>query len=250
MLKISVITVSYNAEKYLNETINSVLSQSYPNIEYIIIDGNSTDNTVSIIRKYEDKITRWVSEKDRGMFDALNKGIALATGDVIGMLHTDDFYPSTDVIEKVAAAFEQSDAEVIYGDLEFVHPYDTDKVYRKWKGMSFRRIRFLWGWMPAHTTFYVKKNTITRLGEYKLEFKTAADYELMLRYLYKHKVKACYLPILLVRMRTGGMSNNNIKNRIAANRNDLLAMKANGIPFPFIISLLKPLSKLHQYLFK
>jgi glycosyltransferase len=250
MLKISVLTVSYNAEKYLDATINSVLSQSYPNVEYIIIDGNSSDNTVSIIKKYEDKITRWVSEKDRGMFDALNKGISMATGDVIGMLHTDDFYPNTEVLKQVAAAFEQSDAEVVYGDLEYVHPTETDKVYRNWKGKSFRRNRFLWGWMPAHTTFYIKKNTISRFGEYNLDFKTAADYEFMLRYLYKNKVKAHYLPILLVKMRTGGMSNSNIKNRIAANKNDRLAMKANGIPFPFIVSLLKPLSKLHQYLFK
>jgi glycosyltransferase involved in cell wall biosynthesis len=250
MLKISVLTVSYNAEKYLEATIQSVLSQSYPHIEYIIIDGNSSDNTVSIIKKYEDKITRWVSEKDQGMFDALNKGIAMATGDVIGMLHTDDFYPNSNVLKQVADAFNQSGADVVYGDLQYVHPIDTDKVYRNWKGKSFFKNRFLWGWMPAHTTFYIKKNIINQFGEYKLNFKTAADYEFMLRYLYKHNVKAFYLPNLLVKMRTGGMSNSNMKNRMAANRNDRLAMKANGIPFPFIVSLLKPLSKLHQYLFK
>lgn len=249
-LKITVITVCYNAEKYLESAIQSVLSQRNKNMEYIVIDGKSTDTTVSIIRKYEDKITKWISEPDKGMFDALNKGIEMATGDIIGMLHTDDFYPDEHVLTTVVEVFEKHNAEVVYGDLEYVDPVNTSKVFRKWIGKPFLRNRFRWGWMPAHTTFYFKKDLIHRFGLYDLFFKTASDYEFMLRYMYRNNAKSVYIPKMLVKMRTGGMSNNSIKNRINANKNDRLAMEANGIPFPFLASLLKPLSKLHQYIFK
>jgi len=249
-LKISVITVSYNAEKYLESTIHSVLSQNHKDVEYIIVDGNSKDNTVQIIRKFEDKISKWISEPDKGMFDALNKGISMATGDVIGMLHTDDFYPNEDVLSAVSDAFEKHGVDIVYGDLEYVDPIDTKKVFRKWIGKPYVRSRFTKGWMPAHTTFYFKRNLIQRFGLYDLFFKTASDYEFMLRYMYRNNASAYYLPKMLVTMRIGGMSNISLKNRIAANRNDRLAMEANGIPFPFLVSLLKPLSKLHQYISK
>jgi glycosyltransferase involved in cell wall biosynthesis len=249
-LKISVITVSYNAEKYLESTIESVLAQNHPDVEYIIIDGNSSDNTVNIIRRYESKISKWISEPDKGMFDALNKGISMASGEIIGMLHADDFYPDNNVLAEVARTFEQTGKDVVYGDLEYVDQTDTNKIFRKWIGKPYERNLFKMGWMPAHTTFYFKRNLIQRFGLYDLFFKTASDYEFMLRYMYRNNAAAEYLPKMLVKMRIGGMSNVSFKNRLAANRNDRLAMEANGIPFPFLVSLLKPLSKLHQYIFK
>ena len=246
-LKITIITVTFNSEKHLAQCIESVLSQTYPNIEYIIVDGNSKDSTIEIVKKYESRITKWISEPDSGMFDALNKGMKLATGDVIGVLHSDDVFASTDVIESVVKAFETEKVDTIYGDLKYVYAEDISKLYRIWKGKPFNRNLFKFGWMPAHPAFYFKRQLIEKYGNYETHFFSAADYELMARFLYKNKVSAYYLPKLCVLMRRGGLSNNNIFKRLRANRRDYLAMKANGIPLPFIVSILKPLSKLHQY---
>jgi len=248
-LKITIITVTYNSEKYLEQCIQSVLGQTYPDIEYIVVDGKSTDGTLKIIQAHADRIDRWISEKDAGMFDALNKGMALATGDIIGVLHSDDVFASADVLEQVVRSFEVHQADAVYGDLKYVYEEDISKTYRNWKGRPYRRGLFHWGWMPGHTVFYFKRELVARYGGYITHYYSAADYELMCRYLYKHRLKAVYLPQLLVLMRRGGLSNNNIFKRLRANRRDYLAMKANGVPFPFWVSIWKPLSKLHQYYF-
>jgi len=246
-MKVTIITVTLNSDKFLEDCIKSVLGQTYQDIEYIIVDGKSSDNTVSIIRKYESNITKWVSEKDTGMFDALNKGMALASGDIIGVLHSDDVFNSKDVVEKVVNAFIEQQVDSLYGDLEYVYPEDTDKIYRIWKGKPFDRKLFNSGWMPAHPTFYFKKELVSKYGGYVTHYFSSSDYELMARYLYKNKVSSYYLPMLITRMRRGGLSNNSLFKRLRANRRDYLAMKVNGIPFSFFVSILKPLSKLHQY---
>jgi glycosyltransferase len=246
-MKITLITVTYNSEKYLSHCIESVLEQTHNDIEHIIIDGKSTDKTVSIIKKYESKITTWISETDRGMYDAINKGIKLATGDVIGILNSDDMLVSKDVIATIAKTFEEQNVDSVYGDLEYVDKEDTNRIFRVWKGKKYNRNLFKMGWMPGHPTFYIKKELIEKHGMYENHYYTAADYEFMARYLYKHKISSFYLPKMIVKMRMGGASNKNINQRIRANRRDYLAMKQNSIPMPFMVSILKPLIKVHQF---
>jgi glycosyltransferase len=246
-MKVSIITVTLNSEKYLSDCIQSVRKQGYANIEHIIIDGKSTDGTLQIIKNYESQLSKWISESDRGMYDAINKGIGLATGDIIGILNSDDVFASEDVIENIVHCFKTEKTDSVYGDLVYVKPSDTEKVSRLWKGVSYKRYRFNYGWMPAHPTFYMKRSLIEKYGPYENHYYTAADYEFMARYLYKHRISATYLEQLVIKMRTGGASNGSIKKRLRANRRDYLAMKRNNIPFSFIVSILKPLSKIGQF---
>lgn len=246
-MKVTIITVCLNAERYLQDCINSVRNQTHDDIEYIIIDGKSEDSTLRVIDANSDIIDKFISETDRGIYDAINKGIKMATGDVIGVLNSDDVFASADAIKSVVKCFDQNDTDIVYGDLVYVSPDDDDKIVRFWKGKSFRRYRFMLGWMPAHPTFYIKRELIHKYGSYENHFYTAADYELMARYLYKHRCSATYLAEIIVKMRSGGMSNGNLKRRLRANRRDYLAMKKNDIPFSFFVSIIKPLSKLHQY---
>ena len=246
-MKVTLITATYNSQKHLEDCILSVISQRYKDIEHIIIDGKSKDNTIAIIKKYEKHIAKWVSETDRGMYDAINKGMEMATGDVIGILNSDDMLASDDVIDIIVEAFKEKKVDSIYGDLEYVDPTETNKIYRIWKGKPYRRSLFKTGWMPAHPTFYFKRELLQKYGGYETHYFSAADYEFMARYLYKFKISAWYIPKLIVKMRRGGQSNSNIRMRLRANRRDYLAMKRNNIPFAFIVSILKPLSKLHQY---
>ena len=246
-MKFSIITVTYNSEKYLADCIRSVQRQNYKNIEHIIIDGNSTDGTVKIIREYEDHVAHWISESDRGMYDAINKGLQLATGDIVGILNSDDMLASADVIRSIADCFETTNTDSVYGDLVYVQPADTKIVVRSWKGSAYKRFRFRYGWMPAHPTFYMRRSLVQQYGLYENHYFTAADYEFMARYLYRHRISATYLDTMIVKMRTGGASNVNFKMRLRANRRDYLAMKINKIPFPFVASILKPLIKIPQF---
>lgn len=246
-MKVTIITVTYNSEKYLADCIDSVVKQTYPNIEHIIIDGKSSDATVDIIKKYESNISIWVSETDRGMYDAINKGLKLAKGDIVGILNSDDMLETEDVITDIVNAFKTEEVGAVYGDLEYVHTEDTSKVFRIWKGKPYKRSLFKIGWMPAHPTFYIKRSLIEEFGGYESHYYSAADYEFMARYLFHHNVPAYYLPKLIVKMRIGGQSNKNFQQRFRANRRDYLAMKKNKIPFAFFVSILKPLSKLHQF---
>lgn len=246
-MKVSIITATYNSEKYLADCIQSVRRQTYGNIEHIIIDGKSTDGTVKIIQENADSIACWISETDRGMYDAINKGIKLATGDIIGVLNSDDMLASADVIMDIVACFDETGTDSIYGDLVYVDQANPRKVLRYWKGLTYKRFRFNYGWMPAHPTFYMRRELIDQFGAYENHYYTAADYEFMARYLYRHKVSSFYLPKMIVKMRNGGISNNNMRSRFRANRRDYLAMKKNKIPAAFFVSILKPLIKLPQY---
>ncbi len=246
-MKVSIITVTYNSEKYLQDCIQSVKNQTYGNIQHIIVDGKSTDNTLKIIKKNEGSISRWISEPDRGMYDAINKGINLASGDIIGILNSDDILAGPNVIMDIVSHFEETGTDAVYGDLLYVDPTNINVVHRYWKGLPFKRNRFRYGWMPAHPTFYLRRELIQQFGGYKNHYYTAADYEFMARYLYRHHVNAAYLPELLVKMRSGGVSNTNIYARLRANRRDYLAMKQNRVPFALLVSILKPLIKIPQF---
>lgn len=245
-VKISLITAVYNGQQYLSDCISSIRAQSYANLEYIVIDGGSTDGTLAIIEKNKDLISYFASERDAGMYDALNKGIAAATGDVIGILNADDVLADADVLEQVATTFETENVDGVYGNLNYV---STDKrsIIRKWVSKPFERKDIVNGWMPAHPTLYLRKKLFERFGNYSLNFGTAADYELMLRMLYKHQIHAVHLNKRLVDMRIGGMSNASLAHRYAAFVNDYRAIRANGIPFAMRTLLFKKLSKLPQF---
>lgn len=246
-MKVTLITVTYNSAQYLSDCIDSVITQTYKNIEHIIIDGLSTDGTLDIIERYEHHLAYWISEKDHGMYHAINKGIALATGDIIGTLNSDDTLASADVVQNLVSCFDQHQVDAVYGDLVYLDRHNNQKVLRKWKGSDYKRSRFLYGWMPAHPTFYIKRKLIEQLGGYATHYFSASDYEFMVRYLYHHRISARYLPLLMVKMRSGGQSNKDFGHRLRANRRDYLAMKKNKIPLPFFISILKPLIKIPQF---
>ena len=249
-MKISIITVVYNAESYIKGCIDSVLTQDYQNIEYIIIDGGSTDNTCAIIEPYLKKIHHFSSEKDRGMYDALNKGIAIATGELVGILNADDTLASKSVISKIAKFYTEVNTEGVYGNLNYVNANNPSHVIRKWVSKQFNINHIKQGWMPAHPTLYLKRALFAKYGNYSLDYGTAADYELMIRFLYRFQVKAHYLDQLFVKMRVGGMSNSSSKQRYLAFINDYKAAKINGIPFPLLTIIRKKLSKIAQFLSK
>jgi glycosyltransferase involved in cell wall biosynthesis len=246
-LKVSIITVTYNSESTVEETILSVISQTYASIEYIIVDGKSTDKTLEIIEKYRNKISKFISEKDNGLYDAINKGINLATGDVIAILHSDDFYINTEVIRKYADTFLENSCDAVYSDLYYVDKNNTDKIIRKWKSGAYKANSFINGWMPPHPTFFVRKDIYAKFGKFNLQFKSAADYELMLRFIQKYKITISYLPEYTVKMRVGGKSNISVHNRINANLEDRRAWEINGLKPRFYTLYLKPLRKILQF---
>ena len=249
-MKLTVITVSYNSEKTIRDSIESVLSQTGCDIEYIIVDGQSTDGTCNIIRSYKDRITKFISEGDGGIYDAMNKGLNHAHGDVIGFLNSDDVYADSDVLAKVTNAFKESDCEAVYGDLVYVEQNNPLKIVRKWKSRPYKRQLFQSGWMPPHPTFYVRREVYERYGLFNTSLKNAADYEIMLRFLYKEQIRATYIPEVLVRMRVGGMSNANFLNRIKANKEDRQAWRINNLKPGFFTLWLKPIRKIPQFLFR
>lgn len=248
-MKITVITVSYNSAATIRDTLNSVRDQTHPEVEHIIVDGASRDDTRDIARQYS-HVNRVISEPDNGLYDAMNKGIRCATGAVIGILNSDDFYAHPNVLARVAAAFETQDTHALYGDLKYVHPRAVHRTVRYWRSGSYQRDHFRFGWMPPHPTFFVRREFYEQFGGYDLNFRTAADYELMLRFLYKHHLPATYLPEVLVHMRTGGVSNASLRRRWQANREDHRAWIKNGFRPSIYTMLLKPLRKIPQYWIK
>lgn len=246
-MKVSIITVSYNSAETIDDCILSVLRQSYPNIEYIIVDGNSKDNTLDIISGHSNGVHTVISEPDEGIYHAMNKGIAACSGDVVGILNSDDVYADENVIADVVKLLTSSGAAACYGDLVYVDRTDLDKVQRTWISGPYQRDKFLKGWMPPHPTFYLKREFYAQYGDFNLDFRTSADYELMLRMLFKNELPAAYLNRTLVRMRAGGQSNLSLKNRLCANREDRRAWAVNGIKVPFWTTLRKPLSKIGQF---
>jgi len=227
-MKISIITVSYNSAKTIETTFMSVLQQTYSNIEYIVIDGGSTDNTLKIAKKYSEIITVLVSEQDNGLYDAMNKGISLATGDVIGLINSDDLFCDPDALNKVAKVFKKNkNLDSIYADLFYVSQQDINKISRRW--VSGIQRKFKYGWHPAHPTFYIKKTIYDRYGLFDLSFKLAADFEIMLRFLDKHNISTTYLKEPLVKMRLGGETNKSFKNIYYQNIECLRAFDKNNI---------------------
>ncbi|HCQ28921.1 MAG TPA: glycosyl transferase [Flavobacteriales bacterium] len=250
MKKISIITVCYNSQDTLEDTIQSVLNQDYQNIEYIIVDGKSTDNTLKIIEKYQDKITKVISEPDKGLYDAINKGIKNASGEIVGIINSDDVLAYKSAVSDIAQTFEQQNCDAVYADLVYVKQNNLNSITRKWISGNYKHGKFLWGWMPPHPTFYAKKSLFEQYGYYSLQLKSAADYELMLRFIHKHKISLGYLPKTLVKMRVGGMSNASLKNRLAANQEDQMAWEMNNLTPYLFTPYLKPLRKVFQFLNK
>lgn len=244
-MKISVITVCYNAVSTIETSILSVIEQDYENLEYIVIDGGSLDGTKSIIEKYAAHIAFYLSEPDFGMYDAVNKGITQATGDVIGLLHANDRFAGKNILSIVAANFRKFNSDAVYGDLVFINP--NEKIVRNWKSKTCTDFSLQTGWMPPHPALYIRKEIYDRYGNYRLDFGTAADYELILRFFYRHKIKTTYVNQIFIKMLTGGISNKNILNHVTGNINDLKAMRRHGLHAPFIASFLKPFQKLSQY---
>ena len=248
MLKVSVITVCYNSAETIESTLQSVISQDYPNIEYIVVDGKSTDETLKTIEKYKAGISILLSEKDAGIYFAINKGLALASGDIIAILHADDFYPNPQIISDVVKTFEEKHTDTVYGDLQYVDRDDVKKVTRQWISGDYKPGNFSRGWMPPHPAFFVRKNCYTKHGDFNTLLKSAADYEMMLRLLEKFKCTTAYIPNVLVKMRVGGKSNVSLMNRIRANREDKKAWLMNGLKPGLFTFILKPLSKIGQFI--
>lgn len=228
-VKVSIITPAYNSAATLRDTISSVLAQTYPEIEYIVVDGASTDGTRAILEEYKDRISRVISEPDRGLYDAMNKGIRAATGDIVGILNSDDFFTSPDIIETIVGVFEKELVDAVYGDVHFVRPADLGKCVRYYSSAIFRPFLFRFGFMPAHPSFYVRRQCYERFGLYALNYRIAADFELLLRFLYLHKITCKYLKRDVVTMRTGGVSTRNIRSRICLNKEIVTACRAHGI---------------------
>lgn len=246
---ISIVTPTYNSGNTIDDTLKSVASQTYRDIEHIIVDGSSTDNTLEIAKAYP-HVCKIISEKDKGIYDAMNKGIGYATGDIVGILNSDDLYHSPGVLEKVVRAFQDPSVEAVYGNLQYVKPDDITRVTRNWVSGKFSPRKFYFGWMPPHPSFFVRRSVYERYGKFNEHLRTSADYEFMLRVLVKHHCRAVYLPELIVRMRTGGMSNATWKHRLKANREDREAWKINGLTPYFFTIPLKPTRKIFQYIFK
>ncbi len=246
-MKVSIITISYNSGKSIRDAITSVLSQSYDNIEYIIIDGKSKDNTIDIVQSFGDKISTFVSEPDKGIYDALNKGIGLATGDIVGFMHSDDLFAHDHIISNVVKKFKENDTDSIYGDLQYVYKEDTNRILRYWKSGSFSLRQLKLGWMPPHPTLYIKKWVYVKYGGFNIDMGISADYDTMLRFLGKYKISTQYLPEVMVKMRVGGASNRSLGNIIKKSKEDWDAINRNKFGNIFTL-VFKNLRKVTQFL--
>lgn len=245
-MKVSIITVCYNSAATIEDTIKSVLSQTYQDVEYIIVDGASKDRTLEIIKKYEGKIAKIISEPDKGIYDAMNKGIHFATSEIIGIINSDDLYASPEVIKKVAGAFVQKDVDAVYGDLIYVDRNDTAKVVRSWPAGEFKQTKIRGGWIPPHPSLFVKRTVYDRCGRFNPELKIAADYEFMLRCITKG-IRFSYVPEVFVKMREGGFSGRSLKQRMRGWQELRHAWRVNGRAIPPLFILRRLFSKITQY---
>ena len=248
-MKVSIITVSFNSAKTIADTIDSVLSQDFPEIEYIIVDGCSTDGTVDIIRQNENRISQWISEKDQGMYDAMNKGIAMATGDAIGILNSDDVYMNTHVVSDLMHLMQSQNTEVVFADLILVDSSNQNRIIRYYDSGRFHPSKFKFGWMPAHPTVFVKRELYQRVGKFSNTYQIAADYEMLIRMLAIEKASYAYYPKPVVRMRLGGASTSGISRNWILNQEIIRACKENGIYTNLLMLLLKVPAKLWDRLF-
>lgn len=226
-MRISIITTCYNRAATIQGAIESVLAQDYDDIEYIVVDGASTDSSMSVINEYRDKISKIISEPDHGMYEAINKGIKMASGDIIGLVHSDDFLYDNHVISDVVAKFKETNADFVYGDGIFVQPENTDKIVRNWIGGAYHRWKVRCGWLPLHPTCYLRRDVMMREGLYDESYKIAADTDLLVRYLYKANLKVVYLKRKIIRMRMGGLSTDNKKRKVMWDE-DIRLYRAHG----------------------
>jgi glycosyltransferase involved in cell wall biosynthesis len=248
--EISIITVTFNSQSTISDTINSILNQSYPNIEYIIVDGGSTDGTVDIIKSYGSRISKFISESDKGIYDAINKGIQISTGDIIGILNSDDFFYDDNVIQKIADAFDDPDLDAVYGDVIFVDKNNLSKITRYYSSENFKPDRFRFGFMPAHPGFFCRKELFEKFGYYKVDYKIGADFELLLRFMLINKIMCKYLDIITTVMRTGGASNRSFRSNLALNNEILRACRENGVTTNYLFIYSKYFLKIFEFLGK
>ena len=231
-LRISIITVAYNSAATLEDTIQSVLSQTYPDIEYIVVDGGSTDGTTALLQQYESRFQGrllWVSEKDNGIYDAMNKGIRMATGDVVGILNSDDYFTAPDVIARMVRAFADEAVDAVYGDIHFIRDGEPERCVRYYSSRRFSPGRLRFGFMPAHPSFYARRTVYERAGLYKTDYKIGSDYEMMVRLFCVHRIHAMYIPMDFVTMRTGGLSTSGVRSKLQLIKDDVRACRENGI---------------------
>lgn len=246
-MKVTLITATYNSAATIRDTLDCIAAQDYPDIEHLIIDGVSKDATLAIVAEYP-HVARVICEPDKGLYDAMNKGVQAASGEVIGILNSDDFYPHPQVISRVVALMEKTGADALYADLDYVDAENTDAIVRSWKSQPYHQRLFQQGWMPPHPTFFVRKGVYEQYGGFNTQLRFAADYELMLRFLLRHGVSVCYLPEVVTKMRMGGLSNAAWKNRLKANREDREAWRLNGLQPRWYTIVMKPLRKIGQFL--
>jgi len=249
-MKVSIITVCLNSAETIEETIRSILSQDYKDIEYIVVDGGSTDGTLDVLATYRSRIHRCISEPDGGIYHAMNKGIKLSTGDIVGFLNSNDTYTGQCVIRRIVQAIQTNNTDCCYGDLEYVARNNSERIVRMWKSQPYRHGLFEKGWHPPHPTFFAKKDILNKHGYFNPSYNISADYELMLRLLKKHGIKSCYIPSVLVKMRMGGNSSKNLWRILKANVQCYQAWRQNGLNISPFIALRKPMSKLRQFIRK
>ncbi|EMM0233375.1 glycosyltransferase family 2 protein [Providencia rettgeri] len=248
-MKVSIITATYNSSNTITDTLKSLENQSYPNIEYIVVDGASKDNTLEIVKKYSTKISKIISEPDKGIYDALNKGIDASTGDIIGFLHSDDIFAYSNAIEDLVNTLINEQSHAIYADLEYVSKENTSNVVRRWVSGNYKHSNLKKGWMPPHPTFFMKRNLYKQYGSFDLNFKISADYDSLLRYLWLNNISVSYLPKVVTKMRVGGESNRSFLNILKKTKEDILVLKKNNIFWIYPL-LMKNLSKLPQFIKK
>ena len=249
-MKISIVTATYNSALTLADTIKSVLGQTYHDIEYIVVDGKSTDDTLNIVKQYEPLFNgrlKWVSEKDGGIYDAMNKGFMMATGDVVGILNSDDYFTSNDVIERVADALNDTNLDAVYGDIHFIRDGAPDKCVRYYSSKPFRPLWLRFGFMPAHPSFYCRREVFNKAGLYKTDYAIGSDYEMMVRLFIKYQIKANYLPIDFVTMRIGGASTRNVRSRMQLIKDDVRGCRENGVYTNRLMISMKFLYKIFEF---
>lgn len=246
-MKVSIITTTFNSAATVASTLESVQSQTHPHIEHIIVDGASRDDTLSIVRSFP-HVKKIVSEPDKGLYDAINKGIGMSTGDIVGILNSDDFFPDNRVIENIVQAFDVPETEAVYGDIAFVKPSNLKKVVRLYSAKTFSPAKFAYGYMPPHPSFYTRKRLYDKYGLYKQDYTIAADYELLMRFLYMHKIRYHYINQVLVYMRTGGISNKSWLSRYVLNKEIIRACRENGVYTNMAVLSVKYVNKVFEYI--
>lgn len=244
--KVSVVTIVRNNREFIADAIESVLSQNYPDIEYIVKDGDSTDGTLDVIRKYGNRL-KLLTGRDKGLYDAMNKGLQAASGDILMHLNADDFFTTKDSVAHMVRAMQETGADIGWGDMLYVDRGDKNKVTRRWRSAPYSPGRFRRGWHPPHAGFSVRRSVYEKYGWFNTDFRISADYELMLRFLEKNKVPSCYVPETIVTMRAGGVSGRAWNRITRVRKEDLAAWKLNGLSGGLVATILKPLSKLGQF---